>query len=190
MPKKYGLFSDVFEQVGSTAKQTGSQIASMPKGIASTAVSQIFGKAKNNSIPKKNIDDKNLPRSDDGIEKISSALGKNQPSKSALNNPTSNAPFTEEQQLEVKKRQARIKAREAYKKIQEEIEKIIAEKRQKIPAYIAGQPGSPDTQQEKVDMIEKQRREAEEAGKKRKISLPGMRGGSKGVGERLKGVSG
>jgi hypothetical protein len=180
MPNLPGAFSDSFEMLGDAVKQAGSQLVQVPKDILETGAKQVKGQTASDTATQKS--------GDQGIEQpITPAI---QGQKKVVAGQKLGRPsLTLEQQLELKAREDKQRSMARYRQIQEEIQRYRAKKTQETPAYIAGKPGMPKDEAERVAMWQQQE-EQKKAEKKEKILLPGQQGGTKGVGERLKGVSG
>lgn len=180
MPNLPGVFSDSFEKLGDTAKHVGSQLTQVPKDILETGAQQVKGQTTG--------DPGNQKTEDQGIEQPAGTA--TQGYKITGGQKQGQRQLTPEQQLELKARENRQKSMIRYRQILEEIQRYRAKKTQEMPAYIAGKPGMPKDEEERVAMWQQQEEQQKAEEKKKKIFLPGQQGGIKGVGERLKGVSG
>ena len=180
MPNLPGVFSDSFETLGDVAKQVGSQLAQVPKDILETGAQQVKGQTGSDTAGQKT--------EDQGIEQPVGIATQGQ--KIASGKKQGQPQLTPEQQLELKARENRQKSMIRYRQILEEIQRYRKKKAEEMPAYISGRPGAPKDEEEKLALWKQQEEQKKEEEKKKKILLPGQQGGTKGVGERLKGVSG
>ena len=104
-------------------------------------------------------------------------------------NSSDDKQLTSQQELELKKKRDQEKSRARYRQILDEMQRYRQNQAKETPAYIAGKPGAPKDREEEVDLWQEQKDEEEKEKKRQVVKLPGQ-GGTKGTGERLKGVSG
>lgn len=171
--KKGGIVRDVLEELGETVKQTASSAAKVPGHVVKGALGQ--NKKDKVDVGEKGTDEKGM-----GTQADTSALD---PKQKAL----------QQAQLAQKKLQDKKLSQQKYKQIQEGLHRIQIERQrqreQGLDVYITGKPGEAETLEEKQDLIEKQRKEAEEAKKKEKKLPPSAKAGM-GTAERVKPISG
>lgn len=167
-----GIVSDVFGQLGKTAKKTGRQAAKMSGDLFETGARQIKGGGGNG--------DKGQ---DLGTEKMTSKTG-----RADLSGQQDN--LKAKQELELKEKQDREKSMARYKQIMDELQKYRQKKAQETPEYLAGKAGTPRTKKEEIELWQKQEKEEKEKKKQAVIKLPGQQGAIRGAGERLRGITG
>lgn len=171
-----GVISDTFEELGETAKQTGQQLAKLPKDLFETGSQQVQGQQQGSG------DD--LAAGDSGMETILGGGGTGSQQQRLKQQ------LTPQQQVELKKAQDGQRSMVRYQQILEEIKRYRQQKAQETPAYIAGKAGAPKTKEEEIELWQKQQKEAEEKKKQEAIRLPGQQGGTQGSAERQKFVAG
>lgn len=175
-----GAFSDSFEKLSDTAKQTGKQLRQVPKDLLETGAQQVKGQT---------TDDNKNQGGEQGIEQVPTGTTQGQrPGK--INKQQARQQLTPQQLLALQEKENKEKSMAMYRRIQEELDKLRKKESQETPAYIAGKPGAAKDKEEELALWKKEEERKKKEKKEKKISLPGLKGGPKGAGERLKHKTG
>jgi len=172
-----GIAADVFGELGKTGKKVARQTVKLPIDLFETGGKQVKGTSVN-----------------DGGDGLGEGIERTVASSASDTNPKKLADQQKEklsakQQLELKKKEDTQKSRARYRQILNEIQRYRQNKAEETPAYEAGKPGAPKDKEEEMDLWQEQRDKEEKEKKKKVVKLPGQ-GGTKGTGERLKGITG
>jgi len=169
-PLKSGIARGVLDEFGETLKQTASQASKIPGDVVKGAL----GQAKKEPAGEIGTDEKG-------------AGGK---SDKQVQDPKQ---IQQQQILAQKKAQDQKLSKKKYDEIQAQIREIRLKREEEyqkgLTKHITGKPGEAETLEEKQDIIEKQRKEAEEAKKKEKVLPPSAKAG-RGTVETVRPVSG